>query len=96
VNAYNYQDYYSDGDVYRQKVLESYGYKFLRINRFNVGKNPIATLNERIERLVKDEPTANPLLHNIHETIEGLQNGDMKECPKCKEIRSLQEFRDPL
>lgn len=95
VNAYNYQDYYTDGDVYRQKVLESYGYKFLRINRFNVGENPIATLNERIERLVKDEPTANPLLHNIHETIEGLQNGDMKECPKCKEIRSLQEFRDP-
>ena len=94
VNAYNYQNYYSDGDVYRQKVLESYGYKFLRINKFNVGKNPIATLNERIERLLKDKPTENPLLHNIHETVQGLQNGDMKECPKCKEVRSLQEFRD--
>ncbi|OGG40578.1 hypothetical protein A2118_00885 [Candidatus Kaiserbacteria bacterium GWA2_50_9] len=95
VNAYNYQNYYSDGDVYRQKVLESYGYKFLRINRFNVGDNPITTLNGRIERLVKDEPTTNPLLHNIHETIEGLQNGKMKECPKCKELRTTQEFRDP-
>ncbi|MBU1907522.1 topoisomerase DNA-binding C4 zinc finger domain-containing protein [Patescibacteria group bacterium] len=94
INAYNYENYYSDGDVYRQKVLESYGYKFLRINRFNVGDNPIATLNERIGRLVKDEPSANPLLHNIHETIEGLQKGDMKECPKCKEVRSMQEFRD--
>lgn len=94
VNAYNYQNYYSDEDVYRQKVLESYGYKFLRINRFNVGKNPIATFNERIERLVKDVPTANPLLHNIHETIEGLQNGDMKECPKCKEVRSTVDFKD--
>lgn len=95
VNAYNYQNYYSDGDVYRQKVLESYGYKFLRINRFNVGDDPIATLNERIGRLVKDEPTGNPLLNNIHETIEGLQNGNMKECPKCKELRTIQEFRDP-
>lgn len=94
VNAYNYQNYYTDGDVYRQKVLESYGYKFLRINRFNVGENPVATLNERIESLVKDEPTANPLLHNIHETVVGLQSGDMKECPKCKEVRSLKEFRD--
>ncbi len=95
VNAQNYQHYYSDGDVYRQKVLESYGYKFLRINRFNVGEDPIATLNERIERLVKDEPTTNPLLNNIHETIEGLQNGNVKECPKCKELRTMQEFRDP-
>ncbi len=95
VNAYNYEHYYSDGDVYRQKVLESYGYKFLRINKFNMGEDPIATLNERIGRLVKDVPTTNPLLHTIHETIEGLQNGNMKECPKCKELRTLQEFRDP-
>lgn len=95
VNSYNYQNYYSDADVYRQKILESYGYKFLRINRFNAGNDPIATLNKRIEQLVKNEPTTNPLLHNIHETIEGLQNGNVKECPKCKELRKMQEFRDP-
>lgn len=94
VNEYNYENYYSDEDVYRQKVLENYGYKFLRINRFNVGKNPIETLNERIGRLVKADPVGNPLLQNIHHTIEGLQNGQMKECPKCKEIRSLEEFKD--
>jgi very-short-patch-repair endonuclease len=94
VNEYNYQNYYSDDDVYRQKVLESYGYKFLRINRFNIGVNPIETLNERIGRLIKADPVGNPLLQNIHETITGLQNGDMKECPKCKEVRSLEEFRD--
>lgn len=94
VNEYNYENYYSSDDVYRQKVLESYGYKFLRINRFNVGDNPITTLNKRIAQLVKEEPTDNPLLKNIHQTIEGLQNGDMKECPKCKEVRSLQEFKD--
>ncbi|MHB0977948.1 MAG: AAA domain-containing protein [Minisyncoccota bacterium] len=94
VNEYNYQNYYSADDVYRQKVLESYGYKFLRINRFNAGDNPIKTLDKRIEQLVKFEPIDNPLLHNIHQTIEGLQNGDMKECPKCKEVRSLKEFKD--
>lgn len=94
VNNYNYQNYYSDADVYRQKVLENYGYKFLRINRFNVGENPILTLNERIARLIKSDPIGNPLLQNIHETIEGLQTGEMKECPKCKEVRSIQEFKD--
>jgi very-short-patch-repair endonuclease len=94
VNQYNYQNYYSNDDVYRQKVLESYGYKFLRINRFNVGKNPVETFNQRIERLVEAEPLDNPLLHNIHTTLEGLQNGQMKECPRCKEVRKIQDFKD--
>ena len=95
VNAHNYEHYFSSDDVFRQKVLESYGYKFIRINRFNAGDNPISTLNNRITRLVMPEPSDNPLLKNIHQTIEGLQHGDMKECPKCQQVRSLQEFKDP-
>lgn len=95
INEFNYQEYYSDEDVYRQKILESYGYKFLRINKFNIGKNPISTLNNRIEELIKNgDNCKNELLNNIHKTINNLQNGDMKQCPKCKMIRSLDDFRD--
>jgi ssDNA-binding Zn-finger/Zn-ribbon topoisomerase 1 len=94
VNEFNYTEYYSDDDVYRQKILESYGYKFLRINRFNVGENPIATLDSRIAKLIKNQRASHTRLSNIYETIEGLQNGQMKECPKCKEVRSLENFRD--
>lgn len=53
VNKFNYQEYYSDEHVYREKVLESYGYKFLRINRFNLGKDPIETLEARLSAIVK-------------------------------------------
>jgi ssDNA-binding Zn-finger/Zn-ribbon topoisomerase 1 len=84
----------SEGDVYREKVLEGYGYKFLRINRFNSGVNPVEQLNKRLVALVKTEPRVNPLMFKIHETIESLQNGDMKECPKCKELRTVEEFKD--
>jgi hypothetical protein len=94
VNEYNFENYYSDEDVYRQKVLESYGYKFLRINKFNCGDKPVEKLNRRLEELVKPQPRANPLMFKIHETIENLQNGDLKECPKCREIRTLDEFKD--
>ena len=95
INEFNYQDYYTDGDVYRQKVLEGYGYKFLRINKFNIGNDPIPTLNERIGNLIKNGVEKNNVISHIHETIEGLQNGEMKEGPKCKEIRDYKDFRDP-
>jgi len=94
INEFNYKEYYSDQDVYREKVLESYGYKFLRINRFNSGKNPIDTLNKNMEELVRNRRRLNPLLDNIHSTIENLQNGTMKECPKCGEIREAYQFED--
>jgi len=94
VNEYNYQDYYTDDDIYREKVLESYGYKFLRINKFNIGNNPVNTLNNRIGDLIKNGRNKNNLLSQVHETIEGLENGEMKECPKCKEIRLAKDFKD--
>lgn len=53
INEVNYQEYYSPEDVYRQHVLEGYGYKFIRINKFNLGENPISTLDFRIQEIVK-------------------------------------------
>jgi len=93
-NEYNYENYYTDGDVYREKVLESYGYKFLRINKFNVGDDPVQTFNNRLENIVKNGVCRNYRIDHIHETIDNLQNGKMKECPKCKEIRNLSDFKD--
>ena len=54
VGADNYEEYMRPQDVERQKVIESYGYRFLRINRFNLGRDPIKTLNERLIKLVPE------------------------------------------
>ena len=53
VDGSNYEEYYSKEDVYRQHILEGYGYKFIRINKFNLGENPIETLDFRIQEIVK-------------------------------------------
>jgi very-short-patch-repair endonuclease len=58
VNQFNYGEYHTEQDVYRQKVLESYGYNFLRINRFNVGKDAVETLDQRLAALVKKKTIA--------------------------------------
>lgn len=43
---------------------------------------------------MKNRHHVNPLLDNIHITIKNLQNGKLKECPKCKEIREASQFED--
>jgi hypothetical protein len=53
INEFSYGQYYTEQHVYREKVLESYGYNFVRINRFNVGTDPIITLHNRLEDTVK-------------------------------------------
>ena len=97
-NDFGGQVYYSEGDIYRQRVLESYGYKFLRINKFNMGREPISTLNRRLGELIFIRPQGNnaadSIVDRIHETAEGLQNGGMKVCPKCGEARKLDDFMD--
>ena len=94
VNELNHEMYLSESDLYRQKVLEGYGYKFIRINKFNSGNNPIETLNNRLEGLVKDKWPRNNLILKIKETMEGLDAGGMKECPKCHEIKEIDKFKD--
>lgn len=94
-NEFRHDYYYSEGDVYREKVIESYGYKFLRINKFNIGNNPIETLDSRIKTLIKEEPVNTKFLSSVYETVEAFQNGSIRVCPKCEEIRNLDDFRDP-
>lgn len=53
VNETNFESYLKPSDVYRQKVLEGYGYKFLRLNKFNLGKEPIKELDGLLANIVK-------------------------------------------
>lgn len=94
VNEFNYDYYYTDEDVYRQKVLEGYGYKVLRINKFNLGENKIESLSTKLFEATKVSSDLNKILKGVHDTVESLQNGDLKECPKCNELREVDDFKD--
>lgn len=98
VHEHNYEHYMRPEDVERQKVLESYGYKFLRINRFNLGKDPIATLDKRIRTLISDmdlEYSPPEFIEEHNDLINDLESGEAKVCPECNHIRSKQMYFDP-
>lgn len=92
----NYDQYYKPEDLERQWILESYGYRFIRINRFSVGRDPVKTLSERIEKLVRDAGTNNDAatIRNVRAAVEDLETGDAKRCGECKEIKPKQAFFD--
>jgi superfamily I DNA and/or RNA helicase/very-short-patch-repair endonuclease len=98
VDQYNYDSYLKEDDIYRQKVLESYGYEFIRLNKFNIGTNPIEYINSRIEKLIDGSLATNSIGHDIDAVIrgqaQGLSMGELKECKNCGRIIPLEEFKD--
>lgn len=95
VTELNFEHYYNEEDVFRQKVLEGYGYQFLRINKFNAGTNPVAELDTRINTIINGVTERNVLISKIQETANGLDSGNMRKCPRCGEIKELKDFYDP-
>lgn len=97
VHAGNYDRYLEDADVERQLTLESYGYRFLRVNRFNLGRDPVSSLSSRLAELIeaaKGEHVADAV-QEIQEQAEGLVNRELKACTRCRVVRSREAFFDP-
>ena len=46
----NYEDYYTVDHEERQKILESYGVIFIRLNKFVIKENPIKYLDKQLKQ----------------------------------------------
>ncbi|MCH7938954.1 MAG: topoisomerase DNA-binding C4 zinc finger domain-containing protein [Candidatus Marinimicrobia bacterium] len=93
VDSFNYDSYYTAAHVEREKILEGYGYKFLRINRFNLGDDPIATLNERLLDLARPQPKLS-FARDVHSLVASQEAGHAKECPRCGKLLPIDAFTD--
>lgn len=94
----NWEHYYRPEDIERQMVIESYGYKFLRINRFNIGDDPIVELSSRLVDLVKvavSSEESSALISSIITDAESIGDGTKKKCSRCGEIHQIKMFWDP-
>lgn len=96
IHEQNYEQYYRPEDVERQLVLQSYGYKFIRLNRFNLGSDPIQTISERLNTLIREasKDAAPPSVKKIIIDADNLADGSSKHCRKCKQVKDKQDFYD--
>lgn len=97
VDADNYAQYYKAEDIEREKILESYGYRILRVNRFNLGRDPVATLSERLSSMLGNEieqNQAHAYVEDFNYVTKGIENGEVRECKRCEELKPLNKFRD--
>lgn len=64
VNKSNFDDYYVAQDIERQKALETYGYEFIRVNKFILADDPIGNLDQKFSFIVKKKTFQTPSLRN--------------------------------
>lgn len=97
IHASNHGRYLNEHDVERQLTLEGYGYRFLRINRFNIGPDPVATLDLRLARLIElaTGEQSGQFVERLRQQAQGIARRELRQCARCAEIRPVAEFWDP-
>jgi hypothetical protein len=72
VDAGNFERFYVEEDIERRMTIESYGYHFIRFNKFVLGNDPVGYINRRLEKEFGKGLNREPRAHitGIHEKIE--------------------------
>jgi len=101
INASTWRSYLTSEDLEREKVLESFGVQMIRLNRFNLGSDPVATidglLRERLDGLINGggpHDLVAKMAEKAGEIEKGLKSGEYKRCKKCDRDLPVDMFRD--
>ena len=100
IDAGNWRHYLNEADIEREHVLDSYGYKTIRLNKFNIGKDQQQTINELLEQALEEfEEPGDNLIKKVLEASaiahEGFLTGTFKHCKKCDQNKPKEQFERP-
>lgn len=87
---------YTEQDIERQKTIESYGYPFIRMNKFIMKKDPILFLEQQFNVHFRESIKKEDVFQTQFATLYGkIEQNEMKECTKCGQLKPLASFFDP-
>ena len=93
IDEFNFEDHYTEEHMERQRALEAYGYKFIRLNRFNCSDDPVTFLSKALFDACKNDDT-NTIRQRIIKTAKSIASKDSRYCKTCEKVKELQDFRD--
>jgi tetratricopeptide (TPR) repeat protein len=101
INSSTWRTYLTPDDLEREKVLESFGVQMIRLNRFNLGMDPISTIDALLRERLDGMLNAGGLHVVVAETAEkaneigeGLKVGEYKRCKRCDRDLPIEKFHD--
>jgi len=83
-----------EADIERQKAIEMYGYRFIRLNKFNLTDDPIRELDRRLAIHMGLTDDHDDVLEEAAYDFESMQNGDSRVCSNCRSVKEICEFYD--
>jgi hypothetical protein len=102
INQSTWRSYLTAADVEREKVLEGFGVQMIRLNRFNLGSDPVATIDELLRKRLggvlngrKPHPKVTADAKRAGEIEKGLKSGEYKHCKGCDRDLPLSWFLVP-
>jgi len=90
----NFDEFYTTRHYEREKALETYGYNFIRLNKFNIGDDPVKFLDQKLKEVFSKKEKLNLSQYRILESFKKNKQGQERFCEKCNKQKSLDEFRD--
>ena len=90
----NFDEFYTTEHYEREKALETYGYNFIRLNKFNTADDPVKFLDKKLKEVFSKKSKLNFSQYNTLDTFKKTKEGEMKHCEKCNQSKTKEDFYD--
>jgi superfamily I DNA and/or RNA helicase len=94
VNDLNFDQYYTEEHYEREKILESYGFTFIRLNKFNTADDPVKYFDKKLKEVFIKKLNFNTIQDRIEKDVKNFNEANKKFCNRCQKLKPKADFRD--
>jgi len=94
IDNLNFDQYYTEEHYEREKILESYGFTFIRLNKFNTADDPVKYFDNKLKEVFVKKLNFNTIQDRIERDVRIANETNKKFCTRCQKLKPKADFRD--
>jgi hypothetical protein len=94
ITGENFDEFYTNEHYEREKALETYGYNFIRLNKFNTQDDPVNFLDKKLTETFSKKVKMNLSQYKVLESVKQSKEGNKKYCERCENLKEIKYFKD--